>query len=41
MDNEGYDPDCPECEEGTIDIPCDTVEDLKNIYGEENPDIVG
>jgi hypothetical protein len=36
-----YDPNCTECEEGTIDIPCDTVEDLKQIYGEDNADIVG
>lgn len=35
-----YDPDCPECDEGTIDIACDTVEDLKQIYGEDNADIV-
>lgn len=32
-----YDPNCTECEEGTIDIPCDTVEDLKQIYGEDAP----
>lgn len=38
---DGYNPDCTECEEGTIDIPCDTVEDLKQIYGEDNKDIVG
>lgn len=36
----GYDPLCDECEEGSIDIPCDTVEDLKQIYGEDNADIV-
>lgn len=35
-----YDPNCEECEEGSIDIPCDTVEDLKQIYGEDNADIV-
>ena len=35
-----YDPNCEECEEGTIDIPVDTVEDLKKIYGEDNADIV-
>lgn len=35
-----YDEDCTECEEGSIDIPCDTVEDLKQIYGEDNADIV-
>lgn len=35
-------PDCEECHgEGTIDIACDTVLDLKQIYGEDNPDIVG
>lgn len=37
----GYDFLCEECEEGSIDIACDTVEDLKKIYGEDNPDIVG
>jgi hypothetical protein len=36
----GFNPDCDECEEGSIDIPCDTVEDLKAIYGEDAP-IVG
>lgn len=36
-----YDEDCEECNEGMIDIPCDTVEDLKQIYGEDNEDIVG
>ena len=36
-----YDPNCEECEEGSINIPCDTVEDLKQIYGEDNEDIVG
>ena len=36
-----YDPNCDECNEGMIDIPCDTVEDLKAIYGEDNEDIVG
>lgn len=34
-------PNCTECEEGVIDIPIDTVEDLKQIYGEDNEDIVG
>lgn len=34
-------PDCEECHgEGSIDIPCDTVEDLQKIY-EGSPDIVG
>jgi hypothetical protein len=33
-------PDCTECEYGDIDIPIDTVEDLKAIYGEDNADIV-
>jgi hypothetical protein len=28
-------PDCTECEFGDIDIPIDTIEDLKQIYGEE------
>ena len=32
-----YDPDCPECDEGMIDIPIDTIEDLKTIYGEDAP----
>ena len=36
-----YDENCEECEEGSIDIPSDTVEDLKQIYGEDNEDIVG
>ncbi len=33
-------PDCEECEYGDIDIPCDTVLHLKDIYGEDAP-IVG
>jgi hypothetical protein len=36
-----YDPNCEECEEGLVNISCDTVEDLKAIYGEDNEDIVG
>jgi len=28
-------PDCTECEYGDIDISIDTIEDLKQIYGEE------
>jgi Zn finger protein HypA/HybF involved in hydrogenase expression len=32
-----YDPDCPECDEGMIDIDCDTVVALKDIYGEDAP----
>ena len=36
IDNDGdYDPDCSECEEGSINIPIDTPEDLKQIYGEK------
>ena len=33
---------CDECQEreGYIEIPCDTVEDLKQIYGEDNADII-
>jgi hypothetical protein len=31
------DPECTECEEGMIDIPIDTVVDLKTIYGEDAP----
>ncbi len=38
--NGDYNPDCEECEEGTIDIACDTVLALKDIYGEDAP-IVG
>jgi hypothetical protein len=30
-------PDCTECDEGMIDIPIDTIEDLKAIYGEDAP----
>ena len=30
-------PDCPECDEGMIDIDCDSVEALKAIYGEDAP----
>ena len=41
FEEEGYNPECEECEEGDIDIPVDTVEDLKQIYGEDNADIVG
>lgn len=43
LEENDYDPnpDCEECDgEGTIDIPCDTVEHLKSIYGEDNKDIV-
>jgi hypothetical protein len=32
--NGEYNPDCPECDEGMIDIPTDTVADLIEIYGE-------
>jgi hypothetical protein len=42
-EEEGFEdgnPDCTECEFGDIDIPIDTVEDLKQIYGEDNADIV-
>jgi hypothetical protein len=28
-----YDEACTKCDEGTIDVPCETVEDLKKIYG--------
>lgn len=35
-----YDPNCEICDEGMIDIDCDTVEALKDIYGEDNNDIV-
>jgi hypothetical protein len=37
-EEEGFEdgnPDCTECEFGDIDIPIDTVEDLKAIYGED------
>lgn len=40
-EDEGYNPDCPDCDEGMIDIPTDTIEHLKQIYGEDNKDIVG
>lgn len=33
-------PDCAECDYGIIDIECDTVEALKQIYGEDNADII-
>jgi hypothetical protein len=41
-DNDGECPrECEECKgESTIDVPCDTVEALKWIYGQENADIV-
>ena len=42
-DEDGFEdgnPDCTECEFGDIHIPIDTVEDLKQIYGEDAP-IVG
>jgi hypothetical protein len=35
-----YNPECPECDEGLVDIDCDTVEALKQIYGEDNADII-
>lgn len=35
-----YNPECTECDEGLIDIDTDTVEALKQIYGEDNADIV-
>lgn len=35
-----YNPDCTECDEGMIDIDCDSVVALKDIYGED-ADIVG
>jgi hypothetical protein len=31
------DPECTECDEGMIDIDCDTVVALKDIYGEDAP----
>ncbi len=37
-EEEGFEdgnPDCAECEYGDIDIPIDTIEDLKAIYGED------
>jgi hypothetical protein len=42
-EEEGFEdgnPDCKECEDGIIDIDCDSVVALKDIYGEE-ADIVG
>lgn len=35
-----YNPECKECDEGNIDIPSDTREDLIAIYGEE-AEIIG
>lgn len=32
-----YDPNCGECDEGMIDIDCDSVLALKDIYGEDAP----
>ena len=40
-DNGDYDENCEECEEGSVNVSCDTVEDLKWIYGQDNNDIVG
>ena len=40
-DDGEYDENCEECDEGSVNIACDTVEDLKAIYGEDNEDIVG
>ena len=40
LEENDYDPKptCPECGgEGIIDVACDTVENLKDIYGEEAP----
>ena len=31
------DPECTECEDGMIDIDCDSVVALKDIYGEDAP----
>ena len=42
-DEEGFEdgnPDCTECEYGDVNIPIDTVEDLKAIYGEDKADII-
>lgn len=39
-EEEGYNPNCGECDEGMIDIDCDSVLALKDIYGEDAP-IVG
>ena len=36
-EDNGYNPDCPDCDEGMIDIDVDSVEDLKAIYGEDAP----
>lgn len=35
--DEGYDPNCGECDEGSIDIDVDSVLALKDIYGEDAP----
>ena len=37
FEDNGYNPDCDECDEGMIDIDCDTVVALKDIYGEDAP----
>jgi hypothetical protein len=41
-DAEEEDVYCDECKEreGYIEIPCDTIEDLKQIYGEDNADVI-
>ena len=36
-EDDGYNPECTECDEGSIDIDCDSVEALKAIYGEDAP----
>jgi hypothetical protein len=37
FEDDGFNPDCTECEEGSIDIDCDSVLALKDIYGEDAP----
>lgn len=41
-EQDGFNPNCEEegCDEGSIDIPCNTVDDLKKIY-DDSEDIIG
>jgi hypothetical protein len=41
LDESGdYNEDCAECDEGTIDVDCGTVDALRKLYGEDNAEIV-
>lgn len=35
FEEEGYNPDCTECDEGMIDIDVDTVDQLRVLYGDD------